>query len=41
MGLGKFATRHRVREFEAVALVHLDAIYQTALRLTGPARRVM
>ena len=25
----------RLREFEEVALVHLDALYQTALRLTG------
>jgi RNA polymerase sigma-70 factor (ECF subfamily) len=25
----------RLREFEDVALVHLDALYQTALRLTG------
>lgn len=29
------AARERVREFEEVALVHLDALYQTALRLTG------
>jgi RNA polymerase sigma-70 factor (ECF subfamily) len=29
------AAWHRVREFEEVALVHLDALYRTALRLTG------
>jgi RNA polymerase sigma-70 factor (ECF subfamily) len=29
------AAGDRIREFEEVALVHLDALYQTALRLTG------
>jgi len=29
------AAKDRVREFDEVALVHLDALYQTALRLTG------
>lgn len=36
VSLGGFgAARDRVREFEEVALVHLDTLYQTALRLTG------
>lgn len=36
MSLGGFgAAGERIREFEEVALVHLDALYQTALRLTG------
>lgn len=29
------AAGDRIREFEEVALVHLDTLYQTALRLTG------
>jgi RNA polymerase sigma-70 factor, ECF subfamily len=36
VGLGGFGTAHeRLHEFEEVALVHLDALYRTALRLTG------
>ena len=36
VGLRDFGSgRERLHEFEDVALVHLDALYQTALRLTG------
>jgi RNA polymerase sigma-70 factor (ECF subfamily) len=36
VSLGGFgAAQDRLREFEEVALVHLDALYRTALRLTG------
>ena len=36
VSLGGFgAAQDRLREFEDVALVYLDALYQTALRLTG------